>query len=182
VLLRLTYVKVFRNVTLYREYIFDDGRHAMRLTVRTNLAMRTLMFCAVNDGQTVQKRQIAACCNASEAHLGVVINQLSHYGFIETLRGRKGGIRLACPPEEISVGAVFRIFEAGTPFAECFSAVENQCPISGACRLRGALAKALDAFYAALDDITLTDLTRDNIPLEHLLAVGPARLSCISPA
>ena len=154
----------------------------MRLTVRTNLAMRTLMFCAVNDGRTVQKRQVAACCNASEAHLGVVINQLSHSGFIETIRGRNGGIRLACPPDEVSVGEVFRIFEAGTPFAECFSGEENHCPIAPACRLRGALARALDAFYAALDDITLADLIRDNTPLEHVLGLAPARVTCSAPA
>lgn len=150
----------------------------MRLTVRTNLAMRTLMFCAVNDGQTVQKRQVASCCNASEAHLGVVINQLSHSGFVETIRGRKGGIRLACAPSEVRVGSVFRIFEAGTPFTECFDGAENQCPIVDACRLRNALGKALDAFYAALDDITLQDLVEDNIPLEHLLAMVPRRQAC----
>lgn len=150
----------------------------MRLTVRTNLAMRTLMFCAVNDGQTVQKRQVAACCNASEAHLGVVINQLSHSGFIETIRGRKGGIRLAVPPERVCVGTVFRIFEGGTPFTECFAGAENQCPIASACRLRGALETALDAFYAALDDITLSDLVQDNIPLERLLSMVPGRPVC----
>lgn len=150
----------------------------MRLTVRTNLAMRTLMFCAVNSGRTVQKRQVAACCNASEAHLGVVINQLSHAGYIETIRGRNGGIRLGCPPEKISVGEVFRIFEAGTPFTECFSDTENNCPIVEACRLRNALSKALDAFYSALDDITLGDLVEQNIPLEHLLSVAPQRPTC----
>lgn len=150
----------------------------MRLTVRTNLAMRTLMFCAVNLGQTVQKRQVAACCNASEAHLGVVINQLSHAGFIETLRGRNGGIRLACDPAEVSVGQVFRIFEAGTPFTECFSDSDNACPIVGACRLRGALSKALDAFYAALDGLSVGDLVEQNIPLEHLMRVVPQRPTC----
>lgn len=150
----------------------------MRLTVRTNLAMRTLMFCAVNDGQTVQKRQVAASCNASEAHLGVVINQLSHNGFIETLRGRNGGIRLACAPQDVSVGAVFRIFEAGTPFTECFSETDNHCPISGSCRLRGALFTALNAFYSALDGITLDDLIRDNTPLEHVLGVVSNRPLC----
>lgn len=150
----------------------------MRLTVRTNLAMRTLMFCAVNDGQTVQKKQVAGCCNASEAHLGVVINQLSHAGFIETIRGRNGGIRLACAPADVSVGDVFRIFESGTPFTECFSDTENQCPIVSACRLRSALKQALDAFYAALDTVTLGDLVDQNIPLEHLMAVVPQRPAC----
>lgn len=146
----------------------------MRLTVRTNLAMRALMTCAVNPGRVVRKADIAALVGASEAHLGVVINQLAQTGFIETLRGRNGGIRLRCPPEAISVGRVFRIFEAQTPFTECFSARDNHCPITSACKLRSSLETALEAFYATLDDITLADLTCDNAGLERLLSLEPA--------
>lgn len=146
----------------------------MRLTVRTNLAMRTLMFCAVNPGRTVTKSEIAAGCNASTAHLGVVVNQLAHAGFVRTIRGRNGGIALTNAPERISVGRIFREFEAGTPFAECFAGEANECPLAFACKLRGALCRALDAFYAELDAITLADLTADNPELTRLLALEPA--------
>lgn len=146
----------------------------MRLTVRTNLAMRVLMYCAVHPNTKVQKRQIAECCNASEAHLGMVINQLSQTGFLETMRGRGGGIKLACPPEGISVGRVFRVFEADTPFAECFAGRDNHCPITPACRLRGALTRALDAFYSELDQITVADLVVGNTGLEQILHYMPA--------
>lgn len=151
----------------------------MRLTVRTNLAMRALMFCAVNAGQKVQKRQIADCCNASEAHLGVVINKLAHARLIETIRGRNGGILLARSPEEISVGQVFRLFEAGTPFAECFSEEDNHCPIAHTCRLRDALMAALEAFYLSLDQLTLRDLIADNRQLAHVLELArPGPMAC----
>ena len=143
----------------------------MRLTVRTNLAMRTLMYCAVHRARTVRKSEIAVACNASEAHLGVVINHLGQAGFVETIRGRGGGIRLASPPEEVSVGAVFRVFEAGTPFAECFAGSDNHCPIAPACRLKGLLGRALEAFYAELDGTTLADLTAGNGALDRLLAL-----------
>lgn len=146
----------------------------MRLTVRTNLAMRALMTCAVNPDRVVRKAEIAAVAGASEAHLGVVINQLAQTGFIETLRGRHGGIRLRCPPEAISVGRVFRTFEAQTPFTECFSARDNHCPITSACKLRRALLVALEAFYATLDDVTLADLACGNAGLERLLSLEPA--------
>lgn len=145
----------------------------MRLTVRTNIAMRALMTCAVNPGRIVRKAEIAGVAGASEAHLGVVINQLAQTGFIETLRGRHGGIRLRFPPDSISVGRVFRIFEAQTPFTECFSARDNHCPIASACKLRNTLSTALEAFYATLDDVTLADLTCDNAGLERLLALEP---------
>mgnify|MGYP003642918216 CR=1 FL=1 len=146
----------------------------MRLTIRTNIAMRALMTCAVNPDRVLRKSEIAAACGASEAHLGVVINQLAQTGFIETLRGRGGGIRLKFAPEAISVGRVFRIFEANTPFAECFSAHDNHCPIASACRLRSSLDVALDAFYAALDPISLADLTCGNTGLERLLSLEMA--------
>ena len=140
----------------------------MRLTVKTNLAMRVLMFCAVNTGRTVRKTEVAEACNASANHLGVIINQLGHGGFLETTRGRGGGLRLSRPPEKINVGQVFRLFEACLPFAECFSTDENTCPIAATCRLKVALMRALDAFYAELDMITLDELVDGNTGLEHL--------------
>ncbi len=146
----------------------------MRLTLRTNIAMRALMTCAVNPERVLRKSEIAAVCGASEAHLALVINQLAKTGFIKTLRGRGGGIRLSKPPEAISVGRVFRVFEADTPFAECFSAQDNHCPLATVCTLRCALATALDAFYASLDSVSLADLTNGNTGLERLLMLEPA--------
>lgn len=146
----------------------------MRLTTRTNLAMRTLMFCAVNDGKTVRKSDVASACNASLNHLGLVINLLGQAGFIDTARGRNGGIRLAKPAERISIGAVCRLLESDVPFAECFDGAENTCPLARCCRLRGALADALEAFYSSLDKVTLTDLVQGNRGLFRLLELDPA--------
>lgn len=146
----------------------------MRLTTRTNLAMRTLMFCAVNDGRIVRKADVAEACNASLNHLGLVINLLGQAGFIETARGRNGGIRLARPAEDIRIGAVCRLLESDVPFAECFPGGEDQCPLKSCCRLRGALGRALEAFYATLDEVTLADLTNDNRGLARMLALEAA--------
>lgn len=144
----------------------------MRLTTRTNLAMRTLMFCAVNSDQLVRKADVAEYCNASENHLALVIHMLAQAGFIETTRGRHGGIRLSKPPEDIVVGEVFRHFESDVPFAECFDTAGNACPITPCCRLREALVAALDAFYASLDRVRLVDLIEGNCALETLLRMG----------
>lgn len=146
----------------------------MRLTVRTNLAMRALMFCAVNSDRVVRKADIAESCNSSENHLGVVINMLGQTGFIETARGRNGGIRLKVAPEALSVGQVFRVFEANVPFAECFAGTDNHCPLTATCRLRGHLSVALEAFYATLDKVTLADLVKDNSGLHSLLELENA--------
>jgi Rrf2 family nitric oxide-sensitive transcriptional repressor len=143
----------------------------MRLTTKTNLAMRVLMACAVNRDHVLRKHDLAVAVNASEAHLAVVINQLGRLGFLKTLRGRSGGFELAVPPEQISVGTVFRKFEGGMPIAECFDRETNTCPLALCCRLNGSIARALEAFFATLDPVTLADLVQDNTGLSRLLEI-----------
>ncbi len=145
----------------------------MRLTIRTNLATRVLMCCAVNAGRTLRSADIAEACNASGNHLAQVIHQLQVQGFVATQRGRSGGLQLARPASEISIGRVFRLFESGVPFAECFAPDTNTCPLVSSCRLRSFIARAVEAFYAELDQVTLQDLVQGNCGLEGLLAMKP---------
>lgn len=144
----------------------------MRLTTRTNLAMRTLMYCGVNPGKIVRKHEVAAACGASENHLAQVIHLLARKGYIKTQRGRSGGLTLAREPGEIAVGQVFRDFEAVLPFTECTEETASSCPLAAVCRLKCVLAEALEAFYARLDRVTLADLVHENQPLEALLRVA----------
>lgn len=130
------------------------------------------MFCAVNADRIVRKQEAAQTCNASENHLAQVINRLAQTGFITTVRGRHGGFHLAHPPSDISVGAVFRAFEAGVPFIECFAGDSNTCPLAPACRMRDKLWQAVEAFYATLDPLTLADLVECNAGLESILSLG----------
>ena len=132
----------------------------MRLTTRTNLALRTLMVCAVNPDRIIRKSDVAGAINASENHLAQVVNQLGQAGFINTLRGRHGGFTLARPAEEISVGAVFRAFEAELPFMECMTS-ENTCPLKGTCRMSGHLLRAVEAFVARVAPIAEATAERD---------------------
>ena len=151
----------------------------MRLTTRTNLAARVLMYCAVNDGVTVRSSQIATACNASLNHVAQVIHQLQVNGFVATQRGRSGGLTLARPADKVCVGDVFRVFEAGVPFAECFAANSNTCPLVDSCRLRGAIGRAVEAFYRVLDELTLEDLVKGNCGLEALMDINQMpRLMC----
>jgi len=112
------------------------------------------------------------------------VNTLGQLGFVETLRGRAGGMQLARQTDNIRVGEVFRAFETGVPFAECFDAEHNTCPLAGCCRLQRALKQALEAFYSALDELTLTELVAGNTQLEHLLALADRRkpAGCIGSA
>src|SRR6056297_2670944 len=127
------------------------------------------MFCAANPGRLVTKSEIAHCCNISENHLAQVIKQLSQLNFLNTQRGRNGGMTLAMPAAEIRVGEIIRLIEGGLPIAECFADADNTCPLVSACRLKLALADAAQAFYAHLDDITLESLVCDNVDLMKIL-------------
>ena len=144
----------------------------MRLTIRTNLAARVLMFCAVNDGRIVRTAEIARQCNASLNHLLQVVHVLQENGFVDTLRGRTGGLRLARPMAQISVGQVFRVLESGTPFAECFDPATNTCPLAGPCRLRDCLRRAVEAFFRELDTVSLADLVQGNCGLRDILLMA----------
>ena len=141
----------------------------MRLTTRTNLAMRTLMYCAVNPDRVVRKHEIAETCGASENHLAQVIHLLARNGFLKTTRGRSGGLVLKGKPETIKVGAVFRTFEGVLPFTDC-SEPGGNCPLVAVCRLKCVLADAVEGFYASLDKVSLAELVNGNTGLKELLA------------
>lgn len=147
----------------------------MRMTKRSNISMRVLMYCGVNDHMLVTKSDIAEACNTSENHLAQVINRLAQLGFLHTQRGRNGGMRLSRPMGEITVGEVLRATEAQVPITECFDENENTCPLTSACRLRGVIANATEAFYGAMDDVTLADLVCQN---DQLGAILQMPLSC----
>ena len=146
----------------------------MRLTTRTNLAARILMACAVNPDRRLRTAEIADLCNCSTNHAAHVVQRLHAEGYLEAQRGRAGGIRLARAVPQVSIGAVFRLFESEIPFAECFDADTNSCPLVGTCRLRSYIRRALEAFYHEIDLVTLDDLVRGNCGLTELLALHPA--------
>lgn len=155
----------------------------MRLTTRTNLAVRVLMYCAVHEGKLSRTAEIAAACNSSVNHLAQVVHMLNAHGFIRATRGRMGGVKLVRPARAINIGEVFRLFEADVPFTECFALETNTCPLVTACRLRNAIKRAFDAFYREMELVTLDELVKGNYLLEEIFALAePAEtLRCETP-
>ena len=130
----------------------------MRLTYHADYALRLLMYVALRDGTLVQIQEVAEAYGISKNHLMKVAFHLGRLGFLETVRGRNGGLRLARAPQDITVGEVVRKTEESFALVECFDPGSNGCVITGPCRLRGVLRKALDAFLDVLDEHTLADL------------------------
>lgn len=142
----------------------------MRITKRTNIAMRVLMFCGAHEGVLVTKAMVAKRCNTSESHLAQVIYRLAQRGYLHTQRGRSGGFTLGMPMNEIGIGDIFREFESDHPNAECFADGDDTCPLTRACHLRLILQEALEAFYERLDQETLDKLVCGNTALLDLFA------------
>ena len=105
----------------------------------------------------------------SEDHLAKVVGRLAALGYVDTQRGRAGGVRLARPAADIRIGDVVRETEDNLCLVECFNPETNRCPIAPACGLAGALDLALRAFMAVLDAVTLADLVREPRRLETLM-------------
>lgn len=129
----------------------------MRLTYLTDYSLRVLMYVSVVPDRLVTIQEIAQGYGISENHLMKVVHGLAQHGFIETVRGRGGGLRLARPASDITVGAVVRAVEDDFALVECFR-TDNTCRITPVCRLRGALQDALGAYFEVLDNRTLAEL------------------------
>ena len=130
----------------------------MRLTTFTDYSLRTLLHLAMHRDRLVTIQDIADTHNISKNHLMKVVHQLGVAGYIDTVRGRNGGMRLKVEPSEINLGAVVRATETDFDMAECFSAGSNTCPLAASCRLKHALATATFAYLASLDTQNLAML------------------------
>lgn len=129
----------------------------MRLTAMTDYALRQLIYVAERPGRLCTIAEIADAHGISNAHLMKITHQLSLSGWIETVRGKGGGMRLALPARDIPLGSVVRCFEPHFDLVECFS-TNNQCRLTRTCRLSGVLNNALQQFFQHLDRHTLADL------------------------
>jgi Rrf2 family transcriptional regulator, nitric oxide-sensitive transcriptional repressor len=140
----------------------------MRLTLHTDFALRVLIQVGLNDGALTKIRDIAKSFGISKNHLMKVVHDLSQKGYVDTVRGRNGGIRLMRKPRDINIGQVVRDTEDDLEVLGCLGAV-GYCRIERVCVLRGAVRGATDAFLSVLDGYTLADLIMPRKALSSLL-------------
>jgi Rrf2 family nitric oxide-sensitive transcriptional repressor len=142
----------------------------MRLTEHTDYALRTLIYLGVRADRLTPVGEVAEAYGLSKNHLLKVANQLAAAGYVQTVRGNGGGLRLAQPAEAINIGAVVRSTETDMNLAPCFCE-GGGCRIESGCLLRATLNVALRAFLAELDRTTLADLIRPRPLLQRLLGL-----------
>lgn len=130
----------------------------MRLLAFTDFSIRVLMRLAAVPEQHFSTEVLSRELNISRHHLQKIVQELTALGVVRTLRGVKGGVMLARPPDEIKIGNIVQTLERGQSIVECFRNDGGKCPVMAGCCLHSILCEAQKAFYSALDPVTLADL------------------------
>lgn len=141
----------------------------MHLTTFSDYSMRVLMYLGLKQNQLVTIAQIAERYSISENHLTKVVHFLGQQGYIETVRGKGGGLRLKREPALVNLGEVLHMTEGDDGLLPCVNG-EGECCILPACRLVAILKESQTALYDVLSKYTLADLLSDNIPLTKILS------------
>ena len=147
----------------------------MRLSSFSDYSLRVLMYLGVHADRLATIGEIAEAYDISANHLTKVVNHLGRLGYVETVRGKGGGIRLARPAGEIHLGELIRQTENDWALVECFAA-GGDCRILPVCRLPAILDEALAAMFAVLDRYTLDDLLHHPAELGRMIPLREAGL------
>lgn len=141
----------------------------MQLTSYTDYAFRTLIALACVAPEKLTVGEISASYDISLNHLLKVVQRLAELGYVETMRGKSGGVRLLAAPSAVTLGAVVRGMEPELGVVPCLRAAERTCVIAPACALKSILSAATAQFLATLDEHTLADITTAKPRLLRLL-------------
>jgi Rrf2 family nitric oxide-sensitive transcriptional repressor len=147
----------------------------MRLTVYTDYALRLLMYLAIKDDGLATIAEVAERYDISRNHMMKVAHQLGVAGYVATVRGRSGGLRLARPAADINLGDVVRHTEQDMALVPCMSPIDAACAIRPSCLLKRALGRATVAFLGVLDEYSLSDLVKPRNALRGLLDIETPR-------
>jgi Rrf2 family transcriptional regulator, nitric oxide-sensitive transcriptional repressor len=143
----------------------------MRLTNYSDYSLRVLIYLATQEQPKLTNiKEISEVYNISKNHLMKIIFNLGKLGYIETIRGRSGGFRLAMDSADINIGAVIRQTEENFYLVECFDD-NNACVITPVCSLKHVLNNALEQFFKVLDQYTLADIAENQVMLKDYFAL-----------
>jgi Rrf2 family transcriptional regulator, nitric oxide-sensitive transcriptional repressor len=135
----------------------------MQLTSYTDYSFRVLLYLSRTPNKFSTITEISEFYEISKNHLVKVVHSLARLGFIISIRGKGGGIKLAKSPSEISIGEVIRKMEPNFCLTECFNLETNRCVITNMCHLKGILNQGMEAFFKVLDGYSLADGSKNSL-------------------
>jgi len=130
----------------------------MQLTMYSDYSLRVLLHLGMHPERLVPLSEVSELHNVSHHHLVKVVQNLVAQGFVQTVRGKAGGMRLAVDASTLNIGDIVRATEPHMNLLECFDVENNTCPLIGQCRLKGVLYEARKNFTDTLDRYTLADM------------------------
>ena len=134
----------------------------MQLTLHTDYSLRILIYLTfLDEDETATINQIVQQYEISRGHVMKVVHHLSKKGYLTSIRGKGGGIKLSRPAEDINIGNVVRDMEANFYVAECLNPVSTSCKIKKDCTLIPVLYEAKDKFLSVFDKYTLQDVVKN---------------------
>ncbi|GLR63357.1 RrF2 family transcriptional regulator [Marinospirillum insulare] len=141
----------------------------MQLTRQTDYAIRVMMFLGIQkDDRLVTISDIAHHFDISRNHLMKIVHRLGQKEYIQTVRGKYGGLRLERDPSTVKLGDLVRDFETTLDVIDC---KKLTCPVTGSCDLKPIMQKAQEAFLAVIDEYTLQNLITNPVDLRSLLGI-----------
>ena len=143
----------------------------MQLTLHTDYSLRILVYLAQKGGKQATISEIAEFYQVSRNHLVKVVHHLSTTGFLETIRGKHGGIKLSRPPDQIAIGDVVRNMEPNFEIVECFAEGNQNCVLTPVCKLKMVLNQASNEFLSLLDGHTIAEAITQNDEAEQIFSV-----------
>lgn len=135
----------------------------VQLTFYSDYSLRVLIYLSRCNKETSTIAEIADFYLISKNHLVKVVHQLAKLGYINSIQGKGGGIKLAKNPADIIIGDVIRKTEPNFTLVECFDKKTNRCVITDVCKLKGLLNQGLSAFFDVLDQYTLLDCSASDL-------------------
>ncbi len=143
----------------------------MQLTLYTDYSLRVLIYLSLNRDRTSTITEIADFYQISRNHLVKVVHNLSQKGFINSTRGKGGGLVLAHEPQDINVGKVVRITEPNFHIVDCFNEETEPCSVEPLCKLKGILGTAAGSFLQVLDQYAISDMLQNPETGEAIVAL-----------
>lgn len=139
----------------------------MQLTRHTDFSLRVLIYLSLNKSEKlVTINEISEHFKIVKNHLTKVVNHLAQKGYVETIRGKNGGIRLAKQPAEIKLGDVVQAMEMNLEVVDC---TKPLCPLINNCKLKRVLNEAKKSFLSTLNNYSIKDLNNEPETMKNLL-------------